>query len=171
MKTSIALIGFMASGKTTVAKMLAEKLGKELAEIDVLIEQRAGKNIADIFASEGEPAFRQLEVETIKDVSVRHNQVIACGGGAVLNKANIANLKQEAVVIYLDVSPEAVLERAQKDTTVRPLLKVENKAERINALMSQRQSLYEQAADIKIDTSGLSASEVASEIIEQIKKL
>ena len=169
MKTSIALIGFMASGKTAVAQALASKLDKKLAEIDALIEQRASQSIEDIFAREGETVFRQLEIETIEDISGGHNQVIACGGGAVLNRVNIDNLKKEAVIIYLDVSPEVALERAQKDATVRPLLKVKEKAAAINTMMNQRRPLYEQAADIKIDTSGLDVIGVADEIIRRLK--
>ena len=81
MKTSIALIGFMGTGKTVVGKALAEKLGREFVELDTLIEQKAGKPISEIFQQDGEVAFRELEIEVTKEVSENKNQVIACGGG------------------------------------------------------------------------------------------
>jgi len=85
MKTNIALIGFMGTGKTTIGRTLARKLSKTFVEIDALIEQKAGKSIADIFKDDGEIAFRQLEIDITREIAARENQVIACGGGIVLN--------------------------------------------------------------------------------------
>jgi hypothetical protein len=86
MKTSVALIGFMGTGKSAVGAVLAERLGKKFIEVDYLIEQKGGKPIPQIFEDEGEITFRELEIETIKQIAGRSNQVIACGGGAVLNR-------------------------------------------------------------------------------------
>ena len=93
MKTSIALIGFMGTGKTVVGKALAEKLNREFVELDVVIEQKAGKPISDIFQQDGEVAFRELEIEVTKEVAGNKKQLIACGGRVVLNKMNIDRLK------------------------------------------------------------------------------
>jgi len=122
MKTNIALIGFMGTGKTAVAKILAEKLGKELVELDRLIEIKVGKSISDIFNQQGEVAFREMEIEITRKAAAGSNQVIACGGGIVLNKINIDRLKEGAVIIYLTASPEAIQQRVENDDTVRPLL-------------------------------------------------
>ncbi len=168
-KTSVALIGFMAAGKTAVGRYLAERLDKRLVELDSLIEHRAGKSIAEIF-QDGEVAFRQLEIETTREVAANGNQVIACGGGIVLNKINIDRLKEEAVVVYLVASAEAILERVSADSTVRPLLENRDKALTIRELLKLRQPFYERAADIKIDTSGLDIKSTAEEVLARLKE-
>lgn len=169
-KTSIALIGFMGTGKTAVGRLLAEKLGKKLVELDSLIEQRAGKPIAEIFG-DGETAFRQLEIEAAREVAPKKNQVIACGGGIVLNKINIDRLKQEAVVVCLSASPEAILKRVSTDSSIRPLLGGGDKAGAIRRLLEFRQPFYDRAADIRIDTSNLEIEAVAGQIIARLKEL
>ena len=169
MKTSIALIGFMGTGKTVVGKLLAERLGKEFLELDALIEQKAGKTIPEIFQREGEEAFRQLEIEAAKQVSQRKNVVIACGGGVVLNKINIDRLKQESLLVYLKASPEVILRRTSSDTSERPLLKADNRALAVKELLRFRKPFYERAADITIDTSKLNVASVIEQIIAKVK--
>lgn len=171
MKTNIALIGFMGAGKTAVGRVLAKKLDKKLVEMDSLIENKAGKSIARIFKENGEIAFRQLEIEVTKEVAAGKNQVIACGGGVVLNKINIDRLKEGAVVVYLIASPEVIQERVSTDREVRPLLKTSNKALTIQELLEFRQPFYERAADIKIDTSMLDIEAVAQRIVARLKEL
>ncbi len=168
MKTNIALIGFMGTGKTAVGRVLAEKLDKKLVEMDSLIELKAGKSIAQIFKEDGEIAFRQLEIEVTREIAGDKNQIIACGGGVVLNKINIDRLREGAVVVYLIASPEVILHRVSADNSVRPLLKKGNKATAIKELIAFRQPFYERAADIKIDTSRLSVEDVAGQIIASI---
>ena len=168
-KTSVALIGFMAAGKTAVGRYLAEKLDKRLVELDSLIEQRAGKSVAEIF-KDGEVAFRQLEIETTREVAANGNQVIACGGGIVLNKINIDRLKEEAVVVYLVASAGAILERVSADSTVRPLLENRDKALTIRELLKLRQPFYERAADIRIDTSELDIRAVAEKVLAKLEE-
>jgi len=170
MKNSIALIGFMGTGKTVVGKVLAERLGKEFLEMDALIEQKAGKTIPEIFQREGEEAFRQLEIEAAKQVSQRKNVVIACGGGVVLNKINIDRLKKESLLVYLKASPEVILRRTSSDTSERPLLKTANKASTVNELLRFRKPFYERAADITIDTSKLGIDSVVAQIISKVKE-
>jgi len=169
MKTSLALVGFMGTGKTAVAKALARRLNKEFIELDSLIEEKAGKSIPEIFRQDGEAAFRRLETEVTRQVAGRKNAVIAGGGGIVLNKINIEYLKKECVIVYLTASPEIILKRTAGTKNKRPLLEVADKAERIQALLKQRQPLYEQAADIKIDTSGLDINSIAGQIISELK--
>ena len=168
--TSVALVGFMGAGKTAVGRVLAEKMNKELVELDSLIVEKAGKSIARIFDQEGEIAFRQLEMEVTREVAGRKNQVIACGGGVVLNKINIDRLKAEAVVVYLMASPEAIQERVAGDAEVRALLESGDKSLAIRELLALRQPFYRRAADIIIDTSRMGIEAVAEQIIAGLKR-
>ncbi len=169
MKTNIALIGFMGTGKTTVGRALAKRLNKEFVELDALIEQRAGKSIPDIFQQDGEVAFRELEIEAAKETAHRKNLVIACGGGLVLNKINIDRLKQSAIIVCLTASPQAILKRTSRDVGQRPLLDVSDRAAEIQELLRFRKPFYERAADIEIDTSALDISAVVGQIIKRVK--
>lgn len=169
MKTNIALIGFMGTGKTAVAKILAEKLGKELVELDRLIELKVGKSISDIFNQQGEIAFREMEIEITRKVAAGSNQVIACGGGIVLNKINIDRFKEGTVIIYLTASPEAIHQRVENDDTARPLLMNKDRAFAIKEMLEFRQPLYERAANITIDTTNLDIASAAENIIARLK--
>jgi len=169
MKTSIALIGFMGTGKTAVGKRLAEKLGKDFVELDALIERKAGKTIPQIFQQDGEIPFRELEIEAAKEVAGKKNVVIACGGGVVLNKINIDRLRKESLVVYLKASPEVILKRTSSDTDERPLLDTANKTVKVRELLKFRQPFYERAADITIDTSKLDIDSVVEQIISKVK--
>lgn len=170
MKTNIALIGFMAAGKTAVARQLAQRLDKKLVELDALIEQRAGKTVARIFAEDGETAFREWEIALVKEVAAARNQVIATGGGIVLNTINVDRLRQGGVIVYLEASPTAILKRAQASTAVRPLLAGEDKAGIIEKMLRFRQPYYDRAADIRLDTSAIAVNAVAGRIIELLKQ-
>jgi len=170
MKTSIALIGFMGTGKTAVGKALAEKLGKKFVELDALIEQKAGKTIPEIFKQDGEIAFRELEIEVTKDVARGKNQVIACGGGVVLNKINIDRLRNESIIVYLTASPKVLLKRVSGGRIERPLLGVSNQALTIQELLAFRKPFYERAADIKVDTSKPDIDSVVKQIINKLKE-
>jgi shikimate kinase len=127
-----------------------------------------GKSISQIFAKDGEIAFRQLEIELVKEIAQGKNQVIACGGGIVLNKINIDRLKSEAMIVYLTASGAVILERTSAVKNKRPLLKSSNKEETINKLLRFRKPFYERAADITIDTSKLDINAVADEIIARL---
>jgi len=170
MKNSVALIGFMGAGKSAVAQLLAERLGKKLVETDDLIVNKAGKSIAGIFADDGEATFRQLEMDVAKKIAGNDNQVIACGGGIILNSINIDSLKQKAVIVYLAASPEAILKRVSADDTIRPLLAGEDKKGVIIKLLEFRLPLYQKAADIIIDTSALDAAGATEAIIDRLRE-
>ena len=168
-KSNIALIGFMGVGKSAAGKELAAKLGKQLVEVDSLIMQKAGKSILEIFQA-GEIAFRELEIEVIKEIFNRKNQVIACGGGVVLNKINVDRLRQDAIMVWLTASPSIILKRIKQDGVNRPLLNTNSKLEDIRYLLKFRMPYYERAADIKIDTKGLSIDEVVNQVKIKLKE-
>ena len=169
MKTNIALIGFMGTGKTVVGKALAEKLGKSFVELDLLIEQKAGKAISEIFQQEGETAFRELEIEATREVSKGRDLVIACGGGIVLNKINVDRLKENAIIVYLTASPGVILKRVANEEGKRPLLEVENPTLTIREMLRFRKLFYERAADITVSTSRLDIDSAAELIISRLK--
>ena len=168
MKTNVALIGFMGVGKTAVGEVLAKQLNREFIELDLLIEQKAGKSIPEIFEQDGEIAFRELEIEAVKQIAGEKNLVVACGGGVVLNKINIDRLREESRIVYLTAFPRRILERVSIGGE-RPLLKTDDLALKIRDLLSFRKPFYERAADIKIDTSKLGIDAVVEQIIVKLK--
>jgi len=169
MKNNIALIGFMGVGKSAVARSLSAKTGKNLLVTDNEIEKKAGKQIPQIFEQEGEIAFREQEIDIIKQISGESDRVIDCGGGVVLNWINIQRLKQNAVIILLTADPVTIARRTGSGEG-RPLLQTQNIAERIKDLYQSRLPFYERAADITIDTSEIAVEAVAEKILSEIKK-
>jgi len=164
---NIVLIGFMGSGKSTVGKLLANKLGLRFVDTDRLVEKKVGKRIKEIFKNEGEEKFRAFESEVIEEVSKYENQVISCGGGAVLNPDNVSILKENGVLIYLKASAFILFERLH-GTDTRPLLNVASPRDKVNELLAARQSLYEKVTDILIDTSYIDVDAVVKKIQEKI---
>ena len=152
-----------------MGKVLARQLNRKFVETDFLIEQKAGKPIPEIFHQDGEVAFRELEIEVTKEVSRQRNQVIACGGGLVLNKINIDRLKEDSVIVYLTASPKVILQRVSNGEE-RPLLKAANPALTIQELLRFRKPFYEWAADIRINTSRTDITSVAEQIIGRVKR-
>ena len=163
------MIGFMGTGKTAVGRALAKRLGKKFIELDLLIEQKAGKSIPEIFQNDGEIIFRELEIEATKEVSKGTKSVIACGGGIVLNKINVDRLRESSRIIYLTASPGAILKRTSRRKNERPLLDVPDPARRIRELLEFRKPFYKRAANITINTSRLDINAVAEQIIEKLK--
>lgn len=170
MKTNIALIGFMGTGKTVVGSLLADMLSKEFIELDAMIESKAGMSIPEIFSRDGEIGFRELEIGVIKEVADRKNVVIACGGGIVLNRINVDRLKKECVMICLSASPSVILRRTSGDKDDRPLLSVPDRMKQIKELLRFRKPFYERSADNTINTSRMGIEAVAKRIIEIIKE-
>jgi len=170
MKTSIALIGFMGTGKTAAGRRLAEKLGKEYLELDDIIERKAGRSIPEIFRSEGEIGFREREIGATAEIAGRKNAVIACGGGIVLNKINIDRLRGECVIVCLTASPAVILKRTSADKDGRPLLAVPDRVRQIKELLDFRRPFYDRAADFKINTSKRTVETVVARIIEKLKE-
>ncbi len=169
MKSSVALIGFMGTGKTAVGKRLAERMGKDFIELDAMIERKAGRSISDIFRQDGEIAFREMEIEATKEVAGRKNTVIACGGGLVLNRINIDRLKQECIIVYLTASAGVIQRRTSNEAGKRPLLEVADRFQQIKAMLKFRQPFYKRAADVIINTSKMSINTVVRRIMEELE--
>jgi shikimate kinase len=163
----IVLIGFMGSGKSSVAPLVAAQLGLAVVEMDDLIVQKAGgKSIKAIFADGGESAFRQLEAEVAKELADRDNVVISAGGGAVTNPATMGYLTKQALVIELTGSFETLLGRISA-ATPRPLFEDVAEAE---ALYEQRQALYSKYAALHIATDDKSVPEVAKAVTKRVEE-
>ena len=159
----ITLTGFMGSGKTTVGKVLADFLGCPFMDLDDLVVKKAGKSIPDIFAQDGEPAFRELEAQVLRKTVAKYAEsaaVLALGGGAVLAPASAALLREKTVCIYLRATLDTLLARLAGETAGRPLADA-SLADRL----ASREPIYEKTAHVIIDTDGLSPDEVADEII------
>jgi len=160
----------MGTGKTAVGKALAARLRRRLIEVDSVIEKLAGKSIPDIFRQDGEIAFRELEIQAIKQVARGRKRVIACGGGVVLNAINIERLRESGVVVFLTASPSAVLKRTMAMPGSRPLLDVSDPLARIRELMKFRRPFYRHAADITIDTTKMDVNPIADLITEKLRE-
>ena len=158
---NVALYGFMGVGKSTVGKALSERLGYGFVDMDEMIERRAGVKIKDMFAGEGEKRFRALEKEVAKEVAEKDRHVIACGGGAVLDPENAEALRSNSVLILLTASIDEIVERT-RDSDERPLLNVDDA--QAEALLRERMPLYLEAADLVMDTTGASPTQLAAEI-------
>lgn len=167
--TNIILEGFMGSGKSTVSELISDKLELELIDTDEAIEEAEGRKISEIFEQDGEEAFRDMETELMEMVISEHMRetVISLGGGLPVREKNRELLKRAGKVVYLRTSPETVYDRLKGDET-RPLLKSEDPLARIKELQDKRGQIYEDAADIIVDTDGKSPEEVANEIIAAI---
>lgn len=166
----IALIGFMGSGKTTVGKELAKLLAMDNIDVDLVIQERMGMRISEIFEKYGEEYFRKLEADTVEEMSNYRNVIIFCsGGGIVLNEKNIENIKRNGVVVWLQASAEEIYKRISKEDT-RPLLKNCMTVESIEDKAGKRTHLYEAAADITINTDGKTVEKICEEILEKLMK-
>jgi shikimate kinase len=165
---AIVLMGFMGTGKSEVGRRLAQRLGRAFVDTDQLVEERAGKRVAAIFADDGEPAFRMLERAAVADAAARGGAVIAVGGGAVLDPENVRHLRAAGVLVYLRARPEVVLRRIG-DTTHRPLLRDDPKGT-IDRLLAERGPVYAAAADVTVDTSEHTADEVVREIQQALAR-
>jgi shikimate kinase len=164
---NLALIGFMGAGKTSVGRLVADLLHFDFLDTDELIQAHTGRTIADIFARDGEPAFRELERQVVHELAARKKTVIATGGGLPTNAENLAALKTFALVVCLWTAPGKIWERVRHQSH-RPLLNDPDPQKKINDLLAARSPFYRQA-DVLINTDARSAHEVAHQIAMQFK--
>jgi shikimate kinase len=170
----LTLIGYRATGKTTLASLLAERLGWAWIDADVEIERRAGISIAKIFAQRGEPAFRDLEAQVIADLCRRDRLVVAAGGGAPLRPESRQAMRQGGKVVWLTARPETILARMSGDATTaarRPDLTDKGPLNEIIHLLDVRTPIYREAADLEVDTESKSPAELAEMILVGLKNV
>jgi shikimate kinase len=165
---SIIFVGLPGSGKTTIGRQLARRLGLPFVDSDHVIEDRLGCSIREFFAREGEDSFRDVEQQVLDDLSQHHQGVLATGGGSVLREINRRHLRERGHVIYLRSAPEDVYRRVRHDTG-RPLLQVDDPMGRLRALYEARDPLYRETAHHVIDTGRPSVSTLVNMIIMQLE--
>jgi shikimate kinase len=164
----LVLIGLPGSGKSTVGRQLARRLGLGFADTDHVIEQRIGCSIREFFEREGEDAFRDIEEEVIRELAQAGPGVLATGGGAVLRPANREALRSGAHVIYLRSTPEELFKRLRHDAN-RPLLQVADPLARLRSLYDERDPLYRETAHFIIETGRPSVATLVNMILMQLE--
>lgn len=166
------LAGFRGSGKSSVGRLLAKHLGRPWVDCDDQIEAAAGCSIREIFAEQGETGFRDLEQQAIAAIAALSPAVVSLGGGAVLRAENREQICRSGVCIWLRVDVDTVMRRLTTDTTTadrRPALTALPQREEIEKLLADRSPLYEQVADLQLDTSGRTVAELTQQILRQLE--
>lgn len=159
---NLVLVGFMGTGKSAIGQRLAVRLQLEFIDMDERIEARQGRTISAIFAQDGEPAFRTLERNLVRELAPPQGRVIATGGGVVLNPDNIRDFQAGGLVICLKAQPEIIFQRVAQNRN-RPLLNTPDPRARIAALLAERNPFYEAISE-SVDTSALSISQIVDDL-------
>ncbi len=164
-RRGLALVGYRGTGKTTVGRLLADRLGWPFADADHEIEARAGRAVASIFAEDGEPAFRDWEERVIVDLAGRERTVIATGGGAVLRESNRAALRSVGFVAWLTADPETIARRISSRLAARPALTTAGTLGEIADVLAARTPHYRAVSDLEVETAHRSCREVADAVL------
>lgn len=161
------LIGFRGSGKTTVARLLAERLGWQWLDADAVLEERYGRSIRQIFAEEGEPGFRDKEAAVLRDLCQLQRHVVATGGGVVLRPENRERMKNAGGIVWLTAAAAQLFQRTQADSSTsqrRPALTVGGIAE-VEELLQRREPFYRECAHLALDTGDHTPEQVTEAIL------
>lgn len=164
---AIVLIGFMGAGKSSVGRTLARMTGRRRFDTDEMVATRFGLTISQIFEKRGEERFRDAESEALEELSGEADAIIVTGGGIVMRQANTARLRELGTVIFLSADEETLFQRISRRPT-RPLLQTTDPRATLKELLRTRLPLYRAAADVEVDTSGLTHDEVARKVLERI---
>ena len=166
---NIFLIGFMGSGKTTISDFFSDVFAMKYFEMDQVIAEREGMSISDIFATYGEPYFRDLETTLLVEAQGMKNTVISCGGGTPMRQCNVDEMRKSGKIVLLTATPETIYDRV-KDSHDRPVIENNKNVPFISELMEKRRPKYEAAADIIIYTDNKTPLEICEEIVQKLKK-
>ena len=166
---NIFLVGLMGAGKSTIGRQLARELGKQFRDSDSEIEKKTGVSIDVIFDIEGEQGFRRRETRMLQELVEERGMVLATGGGVILASENRQLLRDNGLIIYLKASAEHLAGRVKLDRR-RPLLQTGDKLAKIRELMTQREPVYQQVADVVVETNNRSIPRVVREISKMIKE-
>jgi shikimate kinase len=167
---AIVLIGFMGSGKSSTGRALARKTGWPRFDTDESVSKRFGRDIAEIFSAFGEEKFRDAETEALRELSGVAPSVIVTGGGIVLRPENVELLRRLGTLVHLEADEETLFQRVSRRTT-RPLLQTEDPRGTLAKLLREREPIYREAADFKVDTSRLTHEEVAEAVLRSMESL
>jgi shikimate kinase len=169
MRNNIVLIGFMGSGKTSIGRLIAHRLGFEFVDTDTRVVERAGMQIADIFSKHGEAWFRDQESAVLRSFGVLKRAVVSTGGGILLRPENHELLRELGFVVWLTASEEVIFERVSRNKK-RPLLHTTDPRATVHELLEQRRPLYEGAAQFTLDSSGLGHEAAADAVIAEARR-
>ena len=167
----ISLIGYRATGKTTVAALLAERLGWPCSDTDAEIQQQSGKSIREIFENDGEATFRDLESHVIQEFARRHKWVLSLGGGAVLREENRSAIRVAGPVVWLSASVSTIRHRLENDAQTlhqRPSLTGRDPFDEIQEVLMVRTPIYQEIADLTVDTDALTPRQIADQLIRDL---
>jgi shikimate kinase len=167
--TNVVLIGFMGTGKSSVGKLVASRLGFQFVDNDSIVVERAGMEITEIFAKHGEAIFRDYETRALESLVHLSRCVVSTGGGAVLQEENRAVLQRIGLVVLLTAREEIIYDRVAR-TTKRPLLSTPDPRETISQMLDHRRAAYAEAAQVTVDTSDLTREQAAEAVIAEAKK-
>lgn len=165
------LTGFRGTGKTSVARILAERLSRPLVDLDERVERSVGQTIAEIFDSGGEERFRELEAAALATVMKEPSSVVALGGGVILRESNRRLIRSHGFCVWLDASPETLAARIAADTataTQRPPLTAFSAADEVREILERRRPLYQAASDQRVETTSKTVEQVADEVMAVI---
>jgi shikimate kinase len=168
-RTNIVLIGFMGSGKTSIGRLVAARLGFQFIDTDAVIVERAGMPITEIFERHGEAWFREQETATLRSLSVVNRAVISTGGGIVGREENHTLLRALGLVVWLTASEEVIFERVSRNKK-RPLLQTPDPRATVRELLEQRRPLYEAVAQFTLETSTLAHEATASALVAEARR-
>lgn len=155
----------MGCGKSSVGRRIAANTGRRFVDTDELVASKAGQSISRIFAAHGEAHFRDLESRTLTSLLDEKDIVLATGGGIILREENRAALRRIGPVIWLDAAPDILFERVSRNRK-RPLLQSANPRATFDALIAERLPIYTEAADVRVDSTGLSHDDTARVVVE-----
>jgi len=169
---NLFLIGYRCTGKTTIGKAIAAAIEWSFVDADTLLVRECGKPIKEIVDTEGWDAFRRMERSTLKQICTADRQIVATGGGVVLDKANIKAMKTSGMVIWLGATAETIQKRMLQDKNTgnfRPALTDKGRMEEIEDMLLKRNPYYESASDFCIQTDDLPVNEITTQIIQKMK--
>ena len=168
MVSKIILVGMMGAGKTTIGKLLSNKLGYDFVDLDKIIEEKSGVKINTIFEIEGEAGFREREFQVLRDSIEKEKVIISTGGGIVTNEKRRTQLiKHNVFIIYLKANLETLFNRLKNDNS-RPILNVDNKEQVIESILHEREPQYQDLADMTVDTTHMKTNDVVKLIIKKM---
>jgi shikimate kinase len=169
---NLFLIGYRCSGKTTIGKSIAKTIDWSFVDSDLLVTQKNGKSIKDIIDTEGWDAFRRMECATLKQICTKDRQVVATGGGVILDADNIKAMRTSGTVVWLNANVATVQKRMRQDKNtedLRPALTDRGQIGEIEDMLLQRKPYYESASDFSIETDDVQINEITAKIIQRIK--
>lgn len=173
-KSNIVLVGYRCSGKTSVGKIIAKRSGMDFRDTDDLVVRNAGQSIAEIVEMDGWGRFREIEKDVIKVASGFDNTVIATGGGVVIDEDNVKALKRKGYIVWLEVNADILVKRMEKDkdtANARPSLTGVDPVAETRKVLEMRTPLYRKAADLVVNTDGLSLRKTAERIMKEFRSL